>query len=315
MKTTYRWPVPPGYSQEPVWTGHGFRVAGEQVPFLSYTVGTSGWTDELTTFHEDNAGSDHFIDRASRRHAVGEVRRRVRQNIPVILEVGCSSGFLLADLRKHFPDALVIGADYVSGPLAELAERLPTVPLLQFDLVDCPLADNSVDVVVLLNVLEHIENDAGAVRQIQRILKPGGAAVIEVPAGPHLFDVYDKVLMHYRRYSLSGLRRLLEGAGLSVVHASSLGAFLYPAFQLVKKKNKRFLSEPEDVQKQIVARAIRKTGRNRLFEGLMWLESCLSRMVPLPVGIRCLATCVKPLSEKGTGPLPLVGKTMTQDEK
>ncbi len=290
----YRWPIPPGCSTEPVWTGQRFRIGTTEVPFLSYRIGSSGWTDELTTFHEDNAGSDHFIDRASRAHTLSQVRRHAHGPAPVILEVGCSSGFCLQALRDTLPQARLIGADYVRGPLELLAGQIPDVPLLQFDLVRCPLPDNSVDIVVLLNVLEHIADDAGAVRQVQRILRPGGAVVIEVPAGPHLFDVYDKVLMHHRRYELGGLCRLLESAGLTVTHRSHLGALLYPGFRLVKEKNKRYLWAPEEVQRQVVAGAIRKTGRNRLFEAVMWLEAGLRRFTSFPFGIRCLATAVKP---------------------
>src|SRR5205085_10979289 len=130
--------------------------------------------------------------------------RQLHTSLPVILAVGCSSAFLHRDLRRELPDASIIGADYVRGPLDDLHRSMPDIPLLQFDLVQCPLPSESVDVVVLLNVLEHIENDAGAMEQVARILKPGGAAVIEVPAGPHLYDVYDKVLMHFRRYRSSG---------------------------------------------------------------------------------------------------------------
>ena len=294
MNFAFPWPVPPGASDAPVWMGDGFRVGAERRPLLAYTVGDSGWTDDLTAFHEDNAGSDHFIDRASRAHALGQVKRHARAARPVLLEVGCSSGFFLEELRRELPHALVMGADYVRGPLEQLAERRRDVPLLQFDLTRCPLPDNSVDVIVLLNVLEHIGDDEAAVREAARILRPGGAAVIEVPAGPHLFDVYDKVLLHHRRYRLAGLRQLLEGAGLHVAHASSLGALLYPAFRFVKMRNKRYLSEPEEVQRQVVARAIRKTGRNRLCEWLMAVEAGVRRWLPLPVGIRCLATGVKP---------------------
>ena len=293
MTVSYSWPVPPGSKSAPEWTGRGFRVDGKHVPVLSYTVGTSGWTDDLTTFHEDNAGSDHFIDRASRNHTLSQVKRHATGPAPTILEVGCSSGFCLEAVHKEMPHAQLIGADYVRGPLEELAKRLPDVPLLQFDLVQCPLPSASVDVVVLINVLEHINDDGGAVRQIARILKPGGSVVIEVPAGPHLYDVYDKVLMHYRRYELAGLIRMLEGVGLKTVHASNLGAFLYPGFRFVKKRNQRYLDAPEDVQREIVARTIRKSARNRLFEGVMWVESCVRDWTPLPFGIRCLATCKK----------------------
>jgi SAM-dependent methyltransferase len=289
----FPWPVPSGCSSQPVWNGRGFHVDGRDLSVLCYTVTASGWTEDLTSFHEDTAGPDHFIDRASRRHAIGQVKRHARGPHPVVLEVGCSSGFFLDDLRRELPDAFVIGSDYVRGPLETLARHRPDLPLLQFDLVQCPLPDECVDVVVLLNVLEHIENDVGAVRQLRRILRPGGAVVIEVPAGPHLYDVYDKVLMHYRRYRLGELCRMLEKQGLAVAHASSLGTLLYPGFWYVKRKNKRYLTESEEAQREVVAGAIRKTGRSRLFESVMWVESMLRQAVPLPVGIRCLATGVK----------------------
>jgi hypothetical protein len=99
--------------------------------------------------------------------------------------------------------------------------------------------------------------------------------------------------MHFRRYRLSGLRKLLQDAGLTVAHASSLGTLLYPAFRLVKLRNQRYLSEPEEVQRGVVAQAIRKTGRNRPCEWLMAMEAVMRRFVPLPFGIRCLATGVK----------------------
>ena len=57
----------------------------------------------------------------------------------------------------------------------------------------------------------------------------------------------------------------LEPRGLRVVHASSLGALLYPGFWYVKKKNKRYLDAPEELQKEIVARAIRKSAGWSIF--------------------------------------------------
>ncbi len=64
----------------------------------------------------------------------------------------------------------------------------------------------------MLNVLEHIRGDALALRQVHRILRPGGVVVIEVSAGPKLYDVYDELLMHHRRYRLPSLARTLRGA-------------------------------------------------------------------------------------------------------
>ena len=78
------------------WDGSGFRVGDEKIPILSYETSSSGWTDDLTSFHENTAGNSHFIDRASRRYAVSQVARYISGETPVILDIGCSSGFLLS---------------------------------------------------------------------------------------------------------------------------------------------------------------------------------------------------------------------------
>src|SRR5438132_13742012 len=95
----YPWPKLPGCEEIPAWTGRGFRLGQKQYRVLGYGVNHSNWTDELTTFHEESAGDRHFIDRASRRHAIQQIKQFVKVREPVILEVGCSSGFLLRDLR------------------------------------------------------------------------------------------------------------------------------------------------------------------------------------------------------------------------
>jgi SAM-dependent methyltransferase len=171
---------------------------------------------------------------------------------------------------------------------------MPGLPLLEFNLVTCPLPDSSIDAAILLNVLEHISDDAAAMRQIHRILRPGGIAVIEVPAAPHLYDVYDKVLLHCRRYSLVSLIALAENAGLNVVEKSHLGFFVYPGFWFTKTRNKRFLSAEGVVQQRIVAESIQNTRRSRLLDVVTRLELFVGRWVSYPLGIRCLLTCTKP---------------------
>jgi SAM-dependent methyltransferase len=289
----FPFPIPPGFDEQPVWTGRGFQVGEKLLPILAYELGDSGWTDELTLFHENTAGADHFIDRSSREHALSRVRKAASGPSPSIIEIGCSSGFVLKLMRQTFPSAMIVGADYVGAPLRSLAREIPDLPLLQFDLTNCPLPDASFDIVVLLNVLEHIEDDNKALAHVARILKPGGTAIIEVPAGPHLYDVYDKQLQHFRRYRLGDLVHQVEAAGLTVAEKSHLGFFIYPGFWWTKKRGQRRLGDSENAQREIVARDIKSTGNSRLMYSIMRLEASLRNSIFYPWGIRCLVSCTK----------------------
>lgn len=292
--TQFSWPRIGGV--QPTWNGRGFDIDGRRCTVLDFDARDSGWSEALTRFHEDTAGEGtHPIDIASRRRARAALRRHLtlRPEDAVILEVGCSSGFLLQELAQDWPRSLVIGSDFILEPLSKLAERIPNMPLMRFDIVNCPLPAASVDAVVLLNVLEHIDDDAGAIAHVARVLKPGGVAVVEVPAGPGLYDVYDKYLHHYRRYRLEDLCARLEQAGLRVTSKSHLGFLLYPAFALVKRRNRRWLEAPEQVQRAVVERNIRDSSKGPFLRWATQLESIGARWFSYPVGIRCVATAVK----------------------
>ena len=291
----FEFPSLPGMTERPRWTGRAFRVGGAERRILAYEIGATGWSEELTRLHEQSAAERHFIDVASRAYALETIRRHITARQPAILEIGCSSGYLLRELAAAFPEALVMGADHTLASLEALAERLPAVPLLRFDATRCPLPDAALDVVVMLNVLEHIERDDLALAHAARILKPGGVLVLEVPAGPRLYGGYDRQLMHCRRYDMAGLERLTAAAGLRTRAKSHLGFLLYPAFWLAKTLTRSAAPGAASKAGSTVARSIALTGRvNRLGYGLMGLEGRLRRVLPMPFGIRCLLCGVKP---------------------
>jgi SAM-dependent methyltransferase len=294
MTPAYSYPALVEGGAIPCWEGNGFKIEDEFTQVLQYSMNESGWNDDLTEFHEEAAGDQHFIDKASRDYAISELSKHIDCAIPsTILEVGCSSGFMLQRMQITFPNATIIGSDVVNVPLQKLANTLPGVPLLRFDLTQCPLPSNSVDGIVMLNVLEHIEDDALALQQVFRILKPKGVLIIEVPAGPHLYDAYDKVLKHYRRYDLANLRNLVMQQGFKIQKKSHLGFLLYPGFWLTKQRNKRLLTESAVVQRQQVEKVIRQTGQSKFLHALMQSELYLGKWISYPFGIRCLLSCTK----------------------
>ena len=288
----FDWPAPAGQAK-PRWTGSGFSIGETQVPVLRYGDTDSGWSDGLTDLHENVAGSDHPIDELSRASAIGALRRHLTSPRPVILEVGSSSGFLLPAIRAEWPSALVIGSDFIAGPLERLAAREPHIPLVQFDLTICPLPSESVDAVVMLNVLEHIEDHHAAVGHVARILKPGGIAVVEVPAGPHLFDAYDEFLQHKRRYTARGLADLLHAHSLAIVSASHLGWTVYPGFAFVKRRNQQRAAATPEARQRIVEANIAGTRSSVIMRSLMQIEAALGRIVSVPFGIRAVAVARK----------------------
>ena len=267
----FKLPARQGSTDIPLWTGDGFKIGDVLVPVLQYSENFAGWSDDLTTLHEDSAGDAHPIDQASRADAIRQLQRCLKGNpAPVILEIGCSSGFLLKEIALALPHAVLVGADVVNEPLYRLTKKLPNVPLMRFDLLKCPLPDATFDAVVLLNVLEHIEDDGEALRRIACLLKPGGVAIIEVPAGPHLYDAYDKALMHFRRYMMPDLVAKIETAGLAVTRKSHLGCLVYPAFAYVKRRNQK---HQRDNLQAIVSQQAKRTSSSWMMRIAMGLES------------------------------------------
>jgi len=121
----------------------------------------------------------------------------------------------------------------------KLAKRLTGIPLLQLDLVNSNLPDDMCDGIVLLNVLEYIKDHKRALRQIRLMLRPTDVLVLEVPAGPRLYDHFDRLVDHVRRYRMAELIRIIEAAEFRFVDHPHLGFFAYPAFWLLKRRNQR----------------------------------------------------------------------------
>jgi len=269
----------------------GWMVGAEQrIPFLSYTDDPSvNWSDELEGFHEESSRS-HFIDVWTRASILGRIRRL--PDIATIVDLGCSTGYLLEEIRASHPQATLIGIDLVASGLEKAHVLVPDARLLQADACDLPLADGSVDAVVSANLLEHIPDDGRALAEIARVLRPGGLAVLIVPGGPGTYDYYDRFLGHERRYGRGELAGKARSAGLEVIEDRYIASLIYPVFWLVKKRNRRRYGQLEgEALQQRVARDIAGTRDSRIGSALRRLEEGLR--LRLPFGIRNLVVLRK----------------------
>jgi len=285
----FAWPPLPS-GDTPIWNGRGFVIAGQEVPFLPYSENSTGWDDEMTSLHKRESAGLHPIDVTSRYNAVSGLLKVSRGPIEFILEIGSSDGHLLRELRQAFPGAVLVGSDVAPGALAQLAEEQPGTPLIQLDILNCPLPERSFDAVVALNVLEHIGDDRAALDQMARLLRVGGTLLLEVPAGPGLYDAYDRQLHHFRRYRMPDLVSKVESAGFSVALKTHVGFFVYPAFAVAKITNR--LRDGSLQGKDVVAQSIRQSRGNPGLDALFALERSLFG-VSWPFGIRCVVIAYK----------------------
>jgi SAM-dependent methyltransferase len=111
------------------------------------------------------------------------------------------------------------------GSLERLAERFGDDERVDVETIDLAAApDAAHSACVALNVLEHIEDDVGALRGASRLVRPGGAVVMLVPAFPFAAGRFDRAIGHCRRYTRATLARAYEEAGLRVASVRYVNA-------------------------------------------------------------------------------------------
>lgn len=289
---------PPGHDALPDFENGWRRPDGAAEPFLSYVAEdyAVNWSDALEELHEESSRS-HFIDILTRRTMLAQLGTLPAD--ATIADLGCSTGYLLEDLREAHGAATLLGVDLVGAGLRKAHANVPEARLIQADLCELPLADASVDGIVSANVLEHVPDDAAALAEVRRILRAGACAVLVVPAGPGIYDYYDRFLGHERRYARGELARKAEHAGLEVLDDFYLASLIYPAFWLVKQRNRRLHDHLQGAALEArVASDIESTQDSRVGRLVCDLERRLSeRRVRLPFGIRSLVVARRPRAD------------------
>jgi SAM-dependent methyltransferase len=173
------------------------------------------------------AEEHHFWFHARKRLLAGLLRRYFPA-ARSLLEIGCGTGNVLAHLLRCGPWERIVGAElHVSGLRIASSHLPPEVELVQLDATSIPAA-NVFDVIGAFDVLEHIEQDEAALREMYRGVKSGGGVMIAVPQHPALWSVSDEVAHHQRRYKRGELEQKVSAAGFDVIFSSSYIVLLLP---------------------------------------------------------------------------------------
>jgi SAM-dependent methyltransferase len=191
-----------------------------------------------------------------------------------VLEVGCGIGNFTGRMLDR---ELVVAVDVEPCCVRRLQERYPGRPNLRAMVCEDigELGTLKPDTIVCLNVLEHIEDDGAALRQMASILPAGGAIVLLVPGFPSLYGPIDRKLGHYRRYTRGSLEKLANGLRIRELrYVNAVGFFGWWI-------NAR-LGRSEQSERQIA-----------LFDRLVPLLSRIEGLLPPPFGQSILAVLEK----------------------
>lgn len=147
-----------------------------------------------------------------------------------VLDVGCGTGFNFGMLSEF---GAVEGVEPSEEGMAYCRSRGLT-GVVQAEAHALPYPDATFDLVTALDVIEHLDDDVAALREFQRVLKPGGHLLLYVPALPVLFGRHDRIVHHRRRYMLGGLQRVVAAGGFQLLHASYVNLLVLPLVVLAR---------------------------------------------------------------------------------
>ena len=142
-----------------------------------------------------------------------------------ILDAGCGSGRNMVELARL---GTVTGVELSETSVA-LARERDVGEVIAGSVLEMPFADDSFELAVSLDVIEHLEDDLGALRELRRTVAPGGALLLTVPAYQWLWSGHDEINHHHRRYTRRTLQRVAEQAGWSQVRTTYFNSLLLPA--------------------------------------------------------------------------------------
>jgi SAM-dependent methyltransferase len=151
-----------------------------------------------------------------------------------VLDAGCGTGGLLRRLHATQPAWRLTGLDF--SPLAcELARTRTGGEVVQGSVAELPFADAAFDAVVSCDVVCQVADPARAVGEFHRVLKPGGIAVLTMPAYEWLYSYHDQEVGNLRRYTRSGVDGMMRAAGLAVVSSTYWNTLPFPLVVLRRK--------------------------------------------------------------------------------
>lgn len=222
-------------------------------------------------------------------------RARLRGRDPAILDAGCGTGGMLVALRDAgFSN--VEGFDF-SDAAIHFCKKRGLTNVRQGSVTEIPFPDDSYDIAISCDVLNDagIPDDGAAIRDLYRVLKPGGRLFLNLPALQLLSSEHDRATSIVRRYTTAGIREKLEAAGFHVRRATYRNMLLFPVILSVRLLRRE---KPEDLDKPARSDIVVPAAPINAFLSLVvGVERVLLSRLNLPIGSSVSVVAVKPFGK------------------
>jgi len=147
-----------------------------------------------------------------------------------ILDAGCGSGRNMIELARY---GTVTGVELSETSVA-LARERQCGEVVAGSVLEMPFPNHSFELAVSLDVIEHLEDDLTALREMRRTVAPGGALLVTVPAYQWLWSGHDEINHHHRRYTRRSLQHVAEQAGWRQARTTYFNSLLLPVAILLR---------------------------------------------------------------------------------
>jgi SAM-dependent methyltransferase len=199
-----------------------------------------------------------------------------------ILDAGCGSGRNMVELARL---GTVTGVE-LSGTSVTLARERAVGEVIEGSVLDMPFETDSFDLAVSLDVIEHLDQHLEALRELRRVVAPGGALLVTVPAYGWLWSGHDEINHHFRRYTRRSLQGVAQQAGWQQARTTYFNSLLLPVaivLRALERLNTKTTESSLDLW-------VPPEPVNRLLELPLDLEAALiGRGGRIPAGLSLLA--------------------------